>query len=93
MDRYVVELPFPGAGALYRSELAAIARRAQRLTVDLGPGIQWDQTYLGDDRAFVVYIAEDEALVRDHIGRLGLEDGAVVRVTAVIDPTTDAATT
>lgn len=88
MHRYVVELPFPGAGELRREELSAIARRAHRFTREIGPRIQWLQTYFSADRVFVLYLADDSAVVREHVELLGLSIGAVAEVTAVIDPTT-----
>lgn len=86
MHRYLVELSFPGAGQLRGDELAAIARRAQRITSDLGPGIQWEETYVSDHHVVVVYLADQEALVRRHVECLGLIPGPLARVTAVIGP-------
>jgi hypothetical protein len=86
---YVVELEFPGAGGLGADELAAIARRSQRLATELGDGIQWRETYVSDELVFTVYCAADEQLVLEHVHRLGLVPGTVARVISVIDPTTD----
>jgi hypothetical protein len=85
---YVVELKFPGAGGLGPEELAAIARRSQRLALELGAGIEWRETVVSDELVFTAYRAVSEELVREHVRRLGLVPGTVACVRGVIDPTT-----
>ena len=88
MPRYVIERGFPGAGQLSATELQSIAQKSCTTLESLGPQIQWQQSYVTDDKIYCVYIAPNEELVREH-GRLGgFPADRVSEVTAVIDPLT-----
>ncbi len=88
MPRYLVEVDFPGAGTLQPDELRAVSRRTRHSLDELAARVQWQHSYLAAERIFVVYIADDETLVRQHMTRAGLPAGRVSRITAVIDAAT-----
>ena len=88
MPRYLIERDVPGAGRLTPQELAAIARRSCDVLQQLGPQIQWVQSYVTGDRITCVYIAPDAELVREHARQGGFPADRVEEIRVVIDPTT-----
>ena len=88
MPRYVIERDIPGAGNLSPQELKAIAQKSCSVLDDLGPQIQWQQSYVTGDKVYCVYIAPDEDLVREHARQGGFPANRVSEVTAIIDPVT-----
>lgn len=88
MPRYIIERDLPGAGKLSADQLEAIAQRSCAVLSDLGPAIQWVQSYVTDDRIYCVYLAPDEELVLKHARQGGFPADLVARVHRVIDPTT-----
>ncbi len=88
MPRYVIEREIPGAGKLSAGELKAISQKSCAVLNDLGPRIQWVQSYVTDDKVYCVYVAPDEATVRKHAEMGGFPANKISRVRGVIDPTT-----
>ena len=88
MPKFVIEREIPGAGKLTSAELHAISQKSCGVLSELGPKIQWIQSYVTDDKIYCVYIAPDEATVREHARRGGFPANEVSIVRAVIDPTT-----
>ena len=88
MPRYVIEREIPGAGKLSPQELQAISQKSCSVLDQLGPKIQWVQSFVTDDKIYCVYIAPDEAMVREHARQGGFPANAVSEVKTVIDPTT-----
>jgi hypothetical protein len=88
MPKYVIERTVPGLGRMTGDELHDISAKSNAVLADLGPGIQWVQSYATDDRLFCVYNAEDESLIREHAQRGGFPCDNVRQVAAIIDPVT-----
>jgi len=88
MPKYVIERDIPGAGKLSAAELHAIAQKSCGVLHTMGPQIQWVQSFVTDDKVYCVYIAPDEAAVRQHAAQGGFPANSIARVRAVIDPTT-----
>ena len=88
MPKYVIERELPGAGKLSAQELTGISQKSCSVLRELGPQIQWVQSYVTGDKIYCVYIAPDEATVREHAKRGGFPANRVSEVTAIIDPTT-----
>lgn len=88
MPKYVIERDIPGAGKLSPPELQAISQKSCGVLRELGPQIQWLQSYVTDDKIYCVYIAPNEALVREHARQGGFPANRVSEVVGVIDPTT-----
>lgn len=88
MPKYVIEREIPGAGQLTPQELQAISQKSCGVLHAMGPQVQWLQSYVTDDKIYCVYIAPDEASVREHAARGGFPANSVARVRTVIDPTT-----
>jgi len=88
MPKFLIEREVPGAGQLSPAELHAISKRSVGVLRQLGPEIQWVESYVAGDALFCVYLAPDEEMVREH-GRLGgFPVNKVSEIHAVIDPTT-----
>ncbi len=88
MPRFIIEREIPDAGALSSAELRAISQRSCAVLQDLGPAIQWVQSYVTADRITCVYLAPSAELIREHARRGGFPADRVLEVTAAIDPTT-----
>jgi hypothetical protein len=88
MPKFVIEREIPNAGALSPDELQAIAARSCSVLQELGPSIQWVQSYVTEDKITCVYIAPNAEIIRDHAQRGGFPADRVLEVAAIIDPTT-----
>lgn len=89
MTRYLVERLIPGAGELTRAELKAIVEQSLRVQQELEVEIQWIHSMITADRVVSLYIADDEAIIREHSRRSGLPISRISKVTAVIGPSRD----
>lgn len=88
MPKFVIEREIPGAGALSPEQLQGIAQKSCGVLRNLGPQIQWLQSYVTDNKVYCIYIAPDEETVREHAQQGGFPANTVARVLKVIDPTT-----
>jgi hypothetical protein len=88
MPKYVIEREIPGAGNLTSEQLKAISQTSCGVLRELGPQIQWLQSYVTDDKIYCVYIAPDEETVRKHAQMGGFPANRVSQVRTIIDPTT-----
>jgi hypothetical protein len=88
MPKYVIEREIPGAGKLSAAELRAISQKSCGVLSNMGPQIQWLQSYVTDDKVYCVYIAPSEEAVREHAKQGGFPANRVSAVATVIDPTT-----
>ena len=88
MPKYVIEREIPDAGKLSAEQLQAISQKSCGVLQELGPSVQWVHSYVTDDKIYCVYIAPDEALVREHAARGGFPANRISEIKQVIDPTT-----
>lgn len=88
MPKFVIEREIAGAGKLPKQELQAISQKSCGVLQNMGPQIQWLQSYVTDDKIYCVYIAPDAETVRTHAKQGGFPANVVSRVRAIIDPTT-----
>jgi Protein of unknown function (DUF4242) len=88
MPKYVIEREIPGAGNLSADELKSISQKSCGVLQKLGPQIQWIESFVTGDKIYCVYIAANEAMVREHAKQGGFPANRVSEVKAVIDPTT-----
>jgi hypothetical protein len=88
MPKFLIEREIPGASELTPAELHSIAQRSVGVLRQLGPEIQWVESYVAGNNIYCVYVAPDEEMVREH-GRLGcFPCNKVSEIKQVIDPTT-----
>ena len=88
MPKYVIERDIPGAGKLSSEQLKGISQTSCNVLSSMGPQIQWVQSYVTGDKVYCVYIAPDEAMVREHARQGGFPANRVSEVSTIIDPTT-----
>ena len=88
MPKYVIEREIPGAGKMTPAELQGISQKSCGVLRQMGPQIQWNHSYVTGDKIYCVYIAPNEAVVREHAAKGGFPANRVSEVFSVIDPTT-----
>jgi hypothetical protein len=88
MPKYVIEREIPGAGKLSAAELRGISQKSCGVLQELGPTIQWVESYVTDDKIYCVYVAPNEAMVREHASKGGFPANKISAIRRVIDPTT-----
>jgi len=88
MPKFVIEREIPEVGKLSPQQLQAISQKSCGVLRDMGPQIQWLQSYVTDDKIYCVYIAPDEATVRKHAEQGGFPANRISRIRTMIDPTT-----
>ncbi len=88
MPKFVIERNIPGAGKLTREELAGVSQTSCAAIKSVGPQIQWVESFVTDDKVYCIYIAPDEATIREHARLGGFPANSVLPVRNVIDPTT-----
>ena len=88
MPKYLIKREIPGAGDMSAQDLQGASRTSCDVLQELGPQIQWVQSYVTDDAIHCIYIAPSEDLIRRHAEQAGFPANSVMEVKAIIDPTT-----
>jgi hypothetical protein len=88
MRRFIIEREIPAIGAADREAMKAAAQKSNGVLKELGPDIQWVQSFVTGDKIFCVYLAKDEALIRRHAELSGFPANKITEVKRTIDPTT-----
>ena len=88
MPKYLIKRDIPGAGRMSPDELQAASQASCGVLRELGPQVQWVQSYVTDDSIHCIYIAPSEDEIRQHAEQAGFPANEIMEVRAVIDPTT-----
>lgn len=88
MPKFLIEREIPGAGNLSAQDLQGISQKSCSVLRTMGPEIQWVESYVTGDKIYCVYIAPDEAMVREHASQGGFPANRVSEIKSIIDPTT-----
>lgn len=88
MPKYIIEREIPGAGNLTVEELQQISQKSCCVLKDMGPQIQWLESFITDNKVYCVYIAPDEQSIRTHAQRGEFPANSIAEIKTVIDPTT-----
>jgi len=88
MPKYVIEREIPGAGSMTPAELQAVSEKSCTVLQNLGPQIQWVESYVTPDKIYCVYIAPSEDMIRAHAQQGGFPANRISEIKTVIDPTT-----
>ena len=88
MPKYVIEREITGAGKLSSEEVQGISQKSCGVLQEMGPQIQWLESFVTDDKIYCVYIAPDEEAIREHAQKGGFPADRISEVKAMIDPTT-----
>jgi len=88
MPKYVIEREIPGAGNFTAEQLKSISQTSCGVLSNMGPQIQWVNSFVTADKIYCVYIAPNEEMVREHANQGGFPANSVCQVLTNIDPTT-----
>ena len=88
MPKFVIEREIPGAGKLSAADLQGISQKSCSVLNELGPSIQWVESYVTDNKIYCVYIAPNAEMVRKHAEMGGFPANSISEIRTVIDPTT-----
>ena len=88
MKTYVIEREIPGAGALTAAQLKSISQTSCSVLIEMGPKIQWIQSYVAGDKIYCIYKAENEDLIREHAKKGGFPANRITEVANIISPET-----
>ena len=88
MPQFVIERDMPGVGNLTAADLKAASQTSCSVLRDLGPDIQWVQSYVTDDKIYCIYRASSAGLIQQHASTAGFPASSISEVRATIDPTT-----
>jgi Nickel responsive protein SCO4226-like len=88
MPKYIIEREIPGAGGLSAQDLQGISQKSCSILNDMGPQIQWVESYVTPDKVYCVYIAPDKETILEHAARGEFPANSVSEIKTMIDPTT-----
>ena len=88
MPKFVIERNMAAVGNASQSDLKSTAEKSNEVLKELGPKIQWVESYVTKDKIFCVYIAGSEDLIRQHAEKTGIPANEILEVKTIIDPTT-----
>ena len=88
MPQFVIERDMPGVGKLGPADLKGASQTSCSVLRDLGPEIQWVNSFVTDDKIYCIYRAPNEEMIREHAERGGFPANRISQVRATIDPTT-----
>ena len=88
MPRYVIERELPGAGKLSQEELQAISQKSCNVLDELGPKIQWVESFVTEDKIYCIYIAPNKGIVQQHSEIGGFPANRIEEIKNVINPVT-----
>ena len=89
LRKFIIERNIPGAGSLEREQLRDAAAKSNGVLRELGPDIQWVESFVAGDKTFCVYLAKDEAIIKKHAEISGFPATKITEVRKMIDPTTE----
>jgi hypothetical protein len=89
LRKFIIERDIPQVGSLEREQLRGAAAKSNEVLNQLGPDIQWVESYVAADKTFCVYLAKDEAIIRKHAEISGFPATKITEVRKMIDPTSE----
>jgi hypothetical protein len=91
MRKYIIERDIPGIGGKQSTDYRDAARTSNAALAELGPEIQWQESYVAGDKTFCVYLAANEDIIRQHARLSGFPATRITEIKRMIDPTTASA--
>jgi cell division inhibitor SulA len=88
MHKYIIERELPAIGSAERQALKEAAQKSNAVLKELGPDIQWVESYVAGDKTFCVYLAQNQEIIREHARRSGFPADKITEIRRMIDPTT-----
>jgi hypothetical protein len=91
LRKFIIERDIPNVGTFEREQLRQASAKSNEVLRQLGPDIQWLESFVAADKTFCVYLAKDEAIIREHARISGFPATKITEVPKMIDPTTERA--
>ncbi|WP_026873402.1 DUF4242 domain-containing protein [Inquilinus limosus] len=91
LRKFIIERDIPDVGSLEREQLRGAAAKSNDALRQIGPDIQWVESYVADNKTFCVYLARDEEVIRKHAEISGFPATRITEIRKMIDPTTEKA--
>ena len=91
LRRYVIEREVPGIGKSSVAQLCQISQVSDNALAQLAPHIQWEHSYVADNKTFCVYLAQSEDAIMQHAKLSGFPANKITLIDAIIDPSTTVA--
>ena len=88
MPKYIIEREIPDAGSLTAADLQGISQKSCSILKNMGPQIQWVESFVTQDKVYCTYIAPNEDKIRKHASEGGFPANSIAEIKSVIDPTT-----
>jgi hypothetical protein len=92
LQRFIIERDIPKVGSLDARQRKEAAAKSNDVLRQLGPDIQWVQSYVAEDKLFCVYLATGTDIIRRHAQMSGFPATKITAIRRVIDPTTESDT-
>jgi len=89
MKKYIIERDLPEIGSAEREQLKAAAAKSNEVLAQLGPDIQWQESYVAGDKTFCVYLAKNDDIIKKHSALSGFPANKITEIKKMIDPTTE----
>jgi len=89
LRKFIIERDIPKVGTFEREQLRGAAAKSNEVLRQLGPDIQWIESYVANDKTFCVYLAKDEGIIRKHAEISGFPATKITEISKMIDPTTE----
>ena len=89
LRKFIIERDIPAVGSFEREQLKGAAAKSNEVLKELGPDIQWQESYVAADKTFCVYLAKDEAIIKKHAELSGFPATKITEIRKMIDPTTE----
>jgi Protein of unknown function (DUF4242) len=86
MAQFVIEREVPNAGELSETQIRELSLKSLEVLGQMGPKIRWLHSYVTDNKIYCVYLAADEAAIREHAQKGGFPANRISKVRKLIDP-------
>jgi len=88
MQRFVIERDIPSVGSFDRGQLRDASKTSNAALSKLAPRVQWEHSYVANNKTFCIYLADDEAAIHEHAKLSGFPASRITPISSIIDPTT-----
>jgi len=88
MKTYLIERDIPDAGLLTAQQLKEISQKSCSVLHEMGPEIQWLQSYVTEDKIYCLYRAENKEAIMEHARKGGFPANKISELSAQISPET-----
>jgi Nickel responsive protein SCO4226-like len=88
MKKYIIEREIPGIGSASRADLAGASKKSNAVLAELAPKVKWVESFVADNKTFCVYMAENEAVIKEHAAKSGFPATKITEIKTMMNPAT-----